>query len=272
MLLVATTLAAGCKKEDPGEGAPPDEDVSIVEDGSDSAAVESDAQLITSSLVSASPGSIGLASSDFTNGDLGPSELGDGAKAIYFPRDCLQVTHDAATRTATYTFTRCVGPNGLRAVTGEVKAVYRAEPGKLHLELSTTGLSVNRATTDWHATADISVDGARRAMTWRAQLSGTTARGRTLERTTEHTIRWTLGEACFELEGTSEGQISARQVRTEITSFRRCRRECPDAGGKIAVTNVTRNERYELRYDGTNRATFIAPDGSEHSVPLLCGQ
>lgn len=270
MVLVATTVAFGCKKRDEEEGTP-DEDVTVAEDGSDVTAAETDAQLITSSLVSASPGSIGLATADFTGGDLGAREIGDGAKAIYFPRECLEVVPDAAARTATYTFTRCIGPNGLRAVSGEVKARYESSPGRLHLELTATDLTVNRATIDWTATAEITTSGANRTMTWRAQLSGTTARGRTLNRTNEHTTTWTVGEPCFALEGTSEGSVGTREIRTEVSGFRRCRRECPDAGGKIVVTSLTTNDRYELRYDGTNRATFIGPNGVERTVPLLCG-
>ena len=268
--LVGASLAIGCRK--PAVNDEPDEDVTIAEDGSDATAAETDAQLITSSLVSASPGPIGLATTDLTESDLGTSDIGDGAKAIYFPRTCLQVVADSATRTATYTFDRCMGPNGLRGVTGEVKARYESSSGGLHLELTATDLAVNRATMDWAATADITTSDARRTMTWKAQLSGTTARGRAFERTSEHTITWALGEACFGLEGSSEGTVNGRQIRTEVTGFRRCRRECPDAGGKIVVTNVTKNVRYELHYDGTNRATLIGPNGGEHSVPLLCSQ
>jgi hypothetical protein len=276
VLLCTAILVAGCKNEKGeanGSEPPGDEDAVVAAEGSDTAAVESDMELITSSLVSASPGSIGLASADLNGGDLGTSEFGDGAKAIYFPRGCLQAVNDPATQTATYTFSNCTGPGGLRAVTGEIKAHYQQSgPGQLHLDLTATDLSVNRATTDWSAIAEITTSGADRAMTWDAHLSGTSAGGRTLSRSTKHRTKWKLGDACFGLDGSSEGQVGEREIRTEISSFRRCRRECPDAGGKIVVTNVTKNKRYELHYDGTNRATFIGPNGKERSIPLLCRQ
>jgi hypothetical protein len=266
------SLLLGCKKKDkdPQNAEGGDDDVAVVEDGSDTAAAESDAQLITSSLVSASPGSIGLASADLSGDDLGPRDLGDGSRAIYFPRGCLSVVSDA--QTATYTFNRCMGPNGLRGVTGQVKATYRSDGTQLHLELTATDLLVNRASVDWAASADITQAGAARTMTWTAQLSGTTARGREFTRTNEHTISWKLGESCFALDGSSDGEVNKREIRTEIVGFRRCRQACPDADGKIVITNVTKNKRYELRYDGSNRATFIDPKGRETALPLLCGQ
>ena len=66
--------------------------------------------------------------------------------------------------------------------------------------------------------------------------------------------------------------MNKRVVNTEIQGFRRCRRACPDAGGKIVITNVTKNKRYELRYDGTNHATFIDPKGERISSRFLCSQ
>ncbi|HVH46602.1 MAG TPA: hypothetical protein VM925_29880 [Labilithrix sp.] len=249
-----------------------DDDVAFVTEGSDTAAAETDAQLITSSLVSSSPGgAIGLASQT-SDGNLATRAIGDGALAIYFPRGCLQVASDTTARTARYTFDHCIGPNGLRAVTGVVTATYEASPSQLHLELTASQLSVNRATVDWTATADITATGGDRTMKWKAQLSGTTAGGRTFERINEHAISWTLGEACFALEGSSNGRVNGREIRTEIENFRRCRKACPDAGGKVVVTNVAKNKRFELNYDGTNRATFVGPEGRVVSIPLLCGQ
>jgi hypothetical protein len=278
LLLLVGGLALACKQKDKDDdndnvGEEGDDDVASVEDGSDTAAVESDSQLVTSSLVSGSPGSIGLASAGLSGADLGTRAFGDNTVAIYFPRGCLKVANDPATSTATYTFNRCMGPNGLRGVTGEVKARYRSNgSGHLHLDLSANDLIVNRASIDWSASADITESNADRTMTWNAQLFGTTARGRTLDRTNSHTISWKLGEACFSLDGTSNGSVNNREVRTEVQDFRRCRRACPDAGGKIVITNVTKNKRFELRYDGSNQATFVDPKGREASIPLLCGQ
>lgn len=268
-LLVVASLI-GCRK-DKDENDPDVDERGFAEDGSDTNAAETDAQLITSSLVSSSPGTIGLASSDLSGADLRGQAFGDGAKAIYLPRGCLTVAHESEAQTATYTFNRCLGgPNGLRAITGEVKARYRVELDKLHLELTATDLAVNEAVVDWSATADIVSTDADRTMVWKAQLAGTSARGRTFSRTNEQTVVWKLGEPCFALAGVSQGQIQDREIRTEVIDFRRCRRGCPDAGGKIIVTNVSKNKSIELRYNGTSTATFVDVKGRETPVPLLC--
>jgi hypothetical protein len=255
------------------------EEIAFVEDGTDATAAESDAQLLTSSLVSASStGGVALASVDLSGGDLGTRDIGDGLHAIYLPRPCLTVSNDPETSTATYTFNRCLGPNGLRAVTGVVKAHYLIEPNHLHLDITADDLQVNEATIDWSASADIQSTDSNRTMTWKAQLSGTSAGGRSFRRNNEFTVKWTLGEPCFSLNGFAEGKIRKstedesreREIRTDISDFRRCRRGCPDAGGKITVTNVTKDKKVELLYDGTNQATFITPKGQSVVVPLFC--
>lgn len=273
-LIVTAIVALGCRAKD--RMPPPsaeDEDTATLQDGSETTAVETDAQLVTSSLLAASPGaSLSLES---TSGDLGIQTFGDAPRAVYFPRGCLDVTAPDASNgdTAVYEFTRCIGPNGLRGVTGQVKARSTTEAdGSLHLELTASELSVNKATIDWAATAVVSVtpDGVRR-MTWAAQLSGTTARGRAFMRMTAYTITWKPGEACFALDGTANGQVNGRELRTEIQGFRRCRRGCPDAG-KILVTNVEKDRTFELAYDGSSQATFTGPNGRRSTIALLCAQ
>jgi hypothetical protein len=272
-LIVIASMALGCRAKDETRAPSPDDDDATLQDGSETAAAETDAQLVTSSLLAASPGaSLSLES---TSGDLGVETFGDAARAVYFPRGCLHVTApDASTGdAAVYTFTRCIGPNGLRSVTGEVKArSTTTADGSLHLDLSASDLAVNKATLDWAATAVISVapDGERR-MTWNAQLSGTTARGRAFARTNDYTITWKPGEACFALDGKADGRVNGREIHTEIEGFQRCRRGCPDAG-RIVVTNVAKGRTFELAYDGSNQATFTGPNGKTSTIPLLCAQ
>ncbi len=275
-LVVVGLAVVACKpkKNDPAPLG--DDETGLAEDGTDAHAAESDAEALTSTLVGGGGpgGTIGLASSsDLSGGNLDGEAIGDGAKALYFPRGCLEVTSTETAPgegTATYTFSGCTGPNGLLNVQGAVKATYKAAPDRLTLDLVGDDLVVNKATVDWSAHAEIAAAGTSRTMTWRAQLSGTTARGRDFARTNEKTITWTIGEPCLGLEGTSQGTVRGRSLRTEITAFRRCRGSCPDAGGRIAITDVDANKRIEIRYDGTNRATLVGPNGKETTFGLLC--
>lgn len=277
-LVLVGVLGAGCDKkkaDDPNVNTLLDEDRALADDGADTNLAENDPELLTSSLISSAPaGNLGLASLDIGS-DVGPRAFGDTVRALYFPRGCVEATNDPATQTATYTFNACAfGPSGLKRVTGVVKAGYRAGPDELHLDLTADAVQVNRAVIDWHATADITTEPGtgRRTMKWTAQLAGTTAGGRKFERTTSQTVAWTLGEACFELGGTSEGKIRDRDIKTEVTNFRRCRASCPDAGGHIVVTNVAKNKQIELIYDGTTTATFVDTKGNRTPVTLPCSQ
>jgi hypothetical protein len=269
--LVAATPA--CKKSNPTSTENPDDSALLAQDGADTSALEVDHELLTGSLVAASSGgSIGLASAtDLAGADLVPADLGDGAKAFFFPRGCLTTSNDLATSTVTYAFKNCTGPLGLLRVNGEIKATYQTAPNQLSLDLVGTGLEINRATADWHATAVITSDGGvGRTMTWNAQLSGTTARGRDFSRTNQKTISWKVGERCFTASGVSEGNVKGRNLRTEVTNYARCQGSCPEAGGSITITNVTSGKHVEIDFDGTSTASVTSTSGQTLSLPLLC--
>lgn len=268
-------VACKPKKNDPDPGGG-DGEGSLAEDGTDAHAAESDSEALTSTLVGGggAGGTIGLASSaELSGGDLEGATVGDGAKALYFPRGCLTVTSNETAPgegTAKYTFAGCTGPNGLLGVQGVVDVTYKATRDRLTLDLVGTDLVVNKATIDWSAHAEIAASGTSRTMTWKAELAGTTARGRDFTRSNEKTVAWTIGEPCLGLDGTSQGSVRGRNIRTEITAFRRCRGSCPDAGGRIVLTDVDANQRIEIRYDGTNRATLVGPNGGTTTFALLC--
>jgi hypothetical protein len=265
-------VASACKKdEDPKLAIDLDDPQLLAEDGTDSAAAEVDAEVVTSSLVSAtaSSGSLSLASTgELGGGQIGPAGVGDGAKALYFPRNCLTVASDEVAKTVTYGFGDCTGPNGIFKIRGDIVATYTAEPGKLTLNLVGNDLQVNRSVVDWTATAVITANGADREMHWKGSLSGTTARGKTFSRTNEKVVTWRFGERCFGVSGVSEGKVRDRYLRTEISNFRRCQGACPEAGGRITISNESKL-KVEILFDGTKRATYTSPKGST-TFELAC--
>jgi hypothetical protein len=259
-LVLAT---AACKTDEKTEVDGSDEPDKLAEDGTDAAAAEIDAEIVTSSLVSAtaSGGSLTLASTELTSDELATAGVGDGAKAIYFPRNCLTVASDEAAKTVTYTFADCTGPNAIFKINGVITATYEVAPGKLVLRLVGNDLRINRAVIDWSSTAEIAADGPGRSMHWKGTLSGTTARGKTFSRTNEKLVTWRFGERCFGVSGVSEGTVRDRYLRTEIADFRRCQGACPEAGGRITISNEAK-VKVEILYDGSNRATYSTPKGS----------
>ena len=127
---------------------------------------------------------------------------------------------------------------------------------------------MNRATVDWTATAEVTNTGADRSMHWKGALSGTTARGKTFSRTNEKTVTWRFGERCFGVSGISEGTVRDRYLRTEVTNFRRCQGACPEAGGRITISNE-KKLKVEILFDGTSRATYTSPKGKT-TFDLAC--
>lgn len=272
LALASVLPLAACKKDDadktPGEVAA-DDPGAIAEDGNDAHAVETNGMLLTSTLVATTAGST-LSVASAAPGDLSTADVGDATKALFFPRRCLDVTHDPATRTVTYVFTGCLGPAGLARVQGKLVATYAAEPGKLTLDLVASSLQLNGATVDFSAHADIVAEGVARTMTWKGQLSGVNARGREISRTTDKKLTWTVGERCLGVSGTSEGRVRGRNLRTVVTDYERCQRACPEAGGRITTTNLDNGKTVELRFDGSDRAIFVGAKGTESTIPLLC--
>jgi hypothetical protein len=282
LALALSLLACKGRRNEPDPDPNPnggDETTGLAEDGTDSNAAENDAEALTSTLIGGggtAGGGIGLASAnELSGGGVSTNEIGDGAKALYMPRDCLTVTPGAGATptegTAKYEFNGCYGPAGLANIKGIVDVTYKATLNHLTLDLVATDLHVNRATVDWTAHAEIDAAGADRTMTWKASISGTTARGREISRTNDKVIDWTVGEPCVGIDGVSQGNLSGRNVKTEVNDFRRCRGSCPEAGGSIVVTNLDKNVSIEIKYDGTNQATLVTPRG-ETKITLLCGR
>jgi len=271
-----TFSASGCKQDGattskPDPAADADDPEALAEDGSDSTAAETDTEVVTSSLISPTPtsGSLTLASSgELSGGELSTATVGDGAKALYFPKGCLAVTSNDAAKSVTYDFTGCAGPNGIFNITGRVVATYVTAPGMLTLDLVGNDLRVNRSVVDWTAHAEISAAGLARQMDWKGTLSGTTARGKTFSRTNTKTVTWRFGERCYGVSGVSEGNVRDRYLRTEISDFRRCQGACPEAGGKITISNASK-VKVEITFDGTSTATYTWAKGST-TFDLAC--
>ncbi len=245
-----------------------DEDLAL--DGVESVVSESDTEALGAALLSAASGSLSLASEELTPASaLQTKDLGDATKFFFFPRGCLTTTHDPQAKAVTYEFTKCAGPRGLLRVTGKLIVTYAVpEAGKLSLDFAGSDLLINRATASWTAHADIQSSGATRTMQWSASLRGN-LRNKDFERTVTRKLVWTIGDGCIALDGTSEGRLGTRTLRIDVANVKRCRRECPEAGGKITISNAS--GAYSVTFDGTNQGALQTPSGTERSVSLSCG-
>jgi hypothetical protein len=264
-------LIAGCA----AHHATNDEDTTLLaQDGTDTSAAENDTETLATSFVASNAATLGLASAGSLNpsGGVQLQDVGDAVRAAYSPAGCLTVTSDSVAHTVTYDFKGCVGPLGLRAVTGTVKLSYTMTAlNKLVFDVTGTNLRVNKATVDWSAHAEITAGRlGHRDMTWKAQLSGTTARGREFTRTNTKSVSWTVGQPCVLVNGFSDGNVTGRNLHTDVINYSRCAGQCPAAGSEIKITNSDSGRSIDITYDGGDQATFTGPDGKKQQITPAC--
>jgi hypothetical protein len=242
-----------------------DESTALAEDATDASEAESHAAALSATFT--------LPSTDLTSGML----VTDASKTqgFFAPTGCLVTTVDTPSATVTHEFKNCAGPWGLLRVNGIVRVTYASMTvdgqSALKLEVTGTGLTLNRATLDYHATAVVFVSGLARRMKYASQLDGKTARGRTLSRTTDWTVAWSVGAACLVVEGSAEGTITGRPLKTTVRGYRRCRGGCPEKGGEIDVLNEKTGASISIHYNGGSSATLTGVHGNPMDFVLACG-
>jgi hypothetical protein len=268
-IALVAVLVGGCRKPKEEPSTSPSttsltED--LLQDGTDVSDVESHASALTASLT--------LSINNF-DAPLRAALSLDAAKNFFLPARCVTTTIDEATSTATHTFDACTGPWGLARVSGTVTVTYApttidGKPG-VDIQVTTDNLTFGRATAEYSAHATLSADGANRLMNYSAQLVGKTARDREFSRQTSWRLGWTIGEACLRLDGTSEGEVNKRGVKTTVENYERCRAACPAAGGAITIESLKTGDSYRIDFNGGPVATLTLPKGDTINLKLACG-
>lgn len=260
--VLATVAACAPKADD-------DTTTVVARDGTDLVSHEGDTEALAAALVGSAGGQLSLATA--LEGGVTPSDLGDGAKILFFPVGCVKPSHDAAARKVTYVFSGCTGPFGLRRLTGTVVIGYaRPATGQgISLTLTAKDLEVGRATLSLTARATVSVEGTTRTSTWEAELEGKSARDRAFSRSVQRTITSTAGEACITTTGRSTGKVEGEALTVTLDKLTRCRGACPEAGGRITVEGASGT--VDIAFDGTSEAK-VTRDGVTKSVTLACAR
>jgi hypothetical protein len=240
----------------------------LADDGTDTVGAEGDAQSLTGTLIASSGSGVGLASQPVAGDVTTQNIVGGGARLFFLPAGCLTVTNPSAS-SVQYTFNECTGPRGLAHITGVLDVEYTTTATSLTLNMTSTGLKMNRATIDWTATAVITASGAMRTMDWNGHFTGTTGGGRAIERDNTKVVTWTVGDSCFEINGKSTGNVTGKDLTTELINYKRCRAACPEAGSEIKITRDSTGRSVDLTY-GTGTATFTDAKGDEIQFTPLC--
>ena len=234
---------------------------------------ESDVESLGSSFVGGDGQSLATQSL-VGQGDIKALDVTTTANPGYYfiPAGCLVATQDTAKQEVTYAFSGCTGPLGLVELNGTVTVDWSVSGNQLTLDFSAQGFQINRATIDsWQATAVVTTNGNQRNVTWNAQLSGTTGKGRAFNRTNQKNIQWTVGVPCLSASGQSSGDILGSNLQTTVTSWQRCADACPQAGSEIQVKNLDKGDSIDIKYDGGPTAELTA-DGKSIEIGLACGE
>jgi hypothetical protein len=243
-------------------GAQRDDNVSIAEEGIDSAeVVGAEASLLSVSVEGGGP--LLLFHAPPT-----PEAVAQAAAAslanVLQPAGCL--TSSVAGATATYTLNGCSGPRGLLHVTGTVVIVYSLAADGIHAAATATGLAVNGATIDVASEAAYSQSGGQKSLSVTTSGQGTGPAGHEVAREGSYTITWT--DTCFTLTGTWSTVRLAGTSSTVVSGYSRCEGACPEAGS-IIHTGVG-GRTITVTFDGSAEASFALSGGRSGSVDLLC--
>jgi hypothetical protein len=229
----------------------------LIEDGVDGNDATSSAQSLTRALLG----------DDMQTMDYPPSSNG----TLMVPSDCVQKTVSGNVRE--FVLDGCSGPFGLARVSGKITMTLTPSTAtQWNVAVVSEGLTIGQTVADYEADAVVTLAGVERTMQWTGHLTGTTARGRQVQRDGTWTIVWTSGSECVGIEGSAVGTISGRSLKTVVTGFSRCKGSCPEAGGLLTVTDQDTGESASVAYDGSSEATFTGVKGRQGTVTLLCGE
>jgi hypothetical protein len=84
-------------------------------------------------------------------------------------------------------------------------------------------------------------------------------------------MHWSVGESCISLNGTADGDVNNRSLKTTVQDYQRCLGLCPASGGQITIQNDSDGEQIKLVYNGGNDATFTDVNNKSSQIDLACG-
>jgi hypothetical protein len=185
------------------------------------------------------------------------------ASTYYQPAGCVVATTAGAT--ATYQFTNCRGPYGLVNLNGSLTARYVSRSATGWTVQVTGSLQANSTTLRPDATATVSAVGASRTATVTVAGGGTGRRGVSYSNRGTYTATW--DGTCFGISGSVTSTASTGAAATfTATGYRRCRGQCPDAGGVLSVSGE--GGAVTITYSGGATATVTGARTS--TVRLFC--
>jgi hypothetical protein len=191
------------------------------------------------------------------------------AKARYQPAGCATITRSETV--ITYVLANCTGPHGLVHVTGTATATFTDAAEGVQIDLTGSGIRINRATLDLHTTGLLTQTAGQLTLTVTTLGNGTGPRGHAFQRSGGYTLVWEPAAGCFALDGQWKLDAGRAERTTVVSGVRRCEGACPAAGGQIVHTGF-RGRTVTVGFDGSAAALWTSSTGNRGTVDLACGQ
>jgi hypothetical protein len=207
-----------------------------------------------------------------------PDKASDDVAAAghLWPASCHTRVKDPTNRRVVHiTFDDCTGPFGLVHLSGHVTVTFSStDKGELRADYQSSDLTANGHPITWTASADITVNGNERDVTWHGVWDRTTDKGKTVSHTSDATIVDDVTTQCRTTNGTAVTTVDNREVDTTVKDYKICRD--PDGSDSCPTGTVTHTRKSSglsvtATFDGTNKATVVGPHGHSTEVPLVCG-
>lgn len=173
------------------------------------------------------------------------------------------------------TLNDCTGPFGRVHLNGGLNATFSpADSCAVHAEIADDGtLTGNGNPVDYHASANIVTKPGARDVTWTANWTATTKRGRHVEQKSSLNILVNDSTDCLDIVGSTNGHVDEYPFGTVIDGLVVCPGKCPSAGTVSATfEGKYRDIELTVQFDGSDTAHVTGKRGRQFDVKMVCDE
>jgi hypothetical protein len=187
------------------------------------------------------------------------------------PEGCMTRTQNADS--VHFVFTGCTGPFGKVRLDGSADARFSLDEKQRLVATITSGadLRANDRALSYKAQGTVEVQGDIRNLTWHAEATGETKRGRKYSRSTDLAISVDIVKRCLQASGAAHGTIAGFDLDVTVDDLAVCESACPTSGkAEASLRGPAGSERsFSIAFDGTDKAHVKTPR-RELDIALAC--
>lgn len=190
------------------------------------------------------------------------------------PEGCMTRTKSAEGNAVHVVFANCTGPFGKMRLNGSADVSFELDAQRRLVAKIVGGkdLTANDRPLAYKATGTLEVHGDERTVTWHAEASGQTKRGKDYSRSTDVAVTVDMATRCLDASGVAKGTIGGFDLELTVDGLSVCENACPKRGSARASVKgpLGRERTLEVAFDGSDHAKVKTPRGKELSVHMAC--